>query len=108
MKTTPTARRVLGARTVVLPAPPPGGTGGLPFMSPIHLRWTAGDRLLKGALRRAGALRARVHDLKAASKTGGRIPAMIVVIQRERKMYEEGKLLMFWRASWEIVLLHEL
>jgi hypothetical protein len=44
--------------------------------------------LLKGALRRAGALRARVHDLKAASKTGGRIPAMMIdiVIQRERKV----------------------
>lgn len=86
MKTTPTARRVLGATTVFLPTPPPGGTGGLPFMSPIHLRWTAGARLLKGALRRAGALRARVQDLKAASRTGGRIPAMLVLIQRKGKV----------------------
>lgn len=94
MKTTPTTRRVLGAKTVFLPTPPPGGTGGL-VPSPIHLRCRAGERLLKGALRRAGALRARVQDLKAASRTGGRIPAMVICMySKERSVVrkeEEAK-----------------
>lgn len=61
--------------------------------SPIHLRWRAGERLLKGALRRAGALRARVQDLKAASRTGGRIPAMVICVYTEERSVvkkEEG------------------
>jgi hypothetical protein len=98
MKTTPTAIRVLGATTVFLPTPPPGGTGGFPFISPIHLRWTAGERLLKGALRRAGALRARVHDLRAASRSGGRIPAMLECVQIDQGE-KRGMSERFWRTS---------
>jgi hypothetical protein len=70
-------------------------------MSPIHLRWTAGERLLKGALRRAGALRPRVHDRRAASRSGGRIPAMLICIQRKGTVKREkrGKRERFWRTS---------